>query len=1320
LDRPHKQRVVMQDEIDSTQRDTASNRVVAHRADVVRAVVSLARRARWMHMTAAVATLLILIAVGGASIALLDALIRFPSILRAIMLFALLVFVAIDVRKFLVPAFRFRPRPIEIAQRIERQRPELAGHLAAAVDFELRGIAETNELAAYAVRNAEDMTRGTNLGAVLRLQPTLARVAVMFGCITAIVGGVAYSPTSAAIAVKRVLLPWSDAEWPARTGVESLVSDGLVAPKGTPLALRAQLTKGDSQKERVYVRYRVLSNDTTDADFDAQLSGRTSTGREQPWVDVAMSRQPNGEFERLIDVDGDRLEFMFVTRDAETEVRSVRLVEPPRVVAARAVVQPPVYAQTVMTDRVLELGDGTDSRAAPKDSILRGSEVVLELELSRPLGEHLGNSGDQGAPRLRSVAMNQSVEALGDSRLGKDSRSSTKDELVVDSGESPDRESTRDFGQMLAVEGDAERPTRWIARFPAKHSKRVEVDLVDSDGIRQIVPSAFVFDVNEDRSPSAAIILPAQDESVLADAKVPLRGDFRDDLELRVAGIEIAQRVAGQESESLVQEEVALLEKHANAGSLERILEVDRLRVSAGDVVVLRAFAEDFFTGDSEATENHGRARSAPRLLRIVGEEEFERQIRSSFSGVRREAMRSDARQESAREELEGVGEEPDAMEVQRSVTEGLGRMRDSLRGVAERLRRNQRSDGSLGEVARQAEEIAATAEIRSTQALEALKRAQDSLERATSPSGEPTRDATSTAGGSVDRPETKADAAAEEMRRQALGEAARFQEEVRAELEDLVGLLDRDEDAWVVRRRLDALSNRIQQLIRETEQAAQRSQGESRDDLEPEVKSELDALAERQTKTADEAERTLSEMKERSRQLADADPDQARSLDAAAKAAEEGQVREAMRQAARETTDNRLGQSRVAQERALEALSRAANELEAKRKIKAQELARLLEDLVVAIKRLITETEELRQRVAAIDVTDLKATESDRDSIALLFGRSSQNARGIAADARARSRESTRSARSIDQAAASMASTARELRDTSFDQGETLSMIDAALARLAEALREAQSAADRADDRAMQEKQEELVGRYRGLLERQVTLRESTARIAPQRQQPLGRREVVESRRLGATQESIREAILQVLQDEAEVRDSEVLVDIHAQIDDLLKVTRASLLESRPADALPASGEAIDLLSSIVESLSDELENERDDPFEEQQSAGSDGGTGGAGEGGGPSGSPVVPPVAEVKMLRSLQAGLARRTRELDESGLPQDSVSRVTRLAEIAARQQRVLELATRLAEKIRSGGSAARESGENSDPNDESGRDNLNRSRIERSNP
>ena len=144
MDRPHKQRVVMQYEIDSIQRDTASNRVVAPRADVVRVVVSLARRARWMRMTAAVATLLILITIGGASIALLDALIRFPSILRAIMLFALLVFVAIDVRKFLVPAFRFHPRPMESAQRIERQRPELAGHLAAAVDFELRGIAETN------------------------------------------------------------------------------------------------------------------------------------------------------------------------------------------------------------------------------------------------------------------------------------------------------------------------------------------------------------------------------------------------------------------------------------------------------------------------------------------------------------------------------------------------------------------------------------------------------------------------------------------------------------------------------------------------------------------------------------------------------------------------------------------------------------------------------------------------------------------------------------------------------------------------------------------------------------------------------------------------------------------------------------------------------------------------------------------------------------------------------------------------------------------------------------------------------------------------
>jgi hypothetical protein len=50
------------------------------------------------------------------------------------------------------------------------------------------------------------------------------------------------------------------------------------------------------------------------------------------------------------------------------------------------------------------------------------------------------------------------------------------------------------------------------------------------------------------------------------------------------------------------------------------------------------------------------------------------------------------------------------------------------------------------------------------------------------------------------------------------------------------------------------------------------------------------------------------------------------------------------------------------------------------------------------------------------------------------------------------------------------------------------------------------------------------------------------------------------------------------------------------------------------------------------------------------------------------------------------MQASLMQRTRALDESGLEVQSVARAEELSAIAARQARILELGSRLAERIR----------------------------------
>jgi len=1220
---------------------TPSSEGQATRSGAVRSIERLALKARMLRIAAAVASLVILVVVGFAIIASLDALIRFPALLRALMLSVLLALVAVDVRKFLVPALRFRPRPIEIAQRVEKQRPELAGHLASAVDFELSGLSKTNQLAAYAVRNLEELARGVEFGAVLRLRPALTKITGMALCMAA-TGWVAIAhPTTASIAARRVLLPWTEAAWPARTAIESLVRDGLVAPKGAPVSLRARLTMGDAANERVFVRYRMLDG------AGAELA---------PWTEAALSRQPSGEFERLVDGNGDRIEYAFLTRDAETDVRAIRLVEPPRVVASRATVRAPGYAARQIAERTEDLGTGTDARSLLREPVLAGSTVRLELELSRPLevdpdrnGLWAVRTGDlaEADQTKQPGVIEQGVGAPGGADAGVGSTDAGRRRLTVS-----------------AVGGD---PTRWAVDFVAIDPMRIETQLVDADGIKQAVECAFVFDVTEDRPSTAAIIEPMQDESVVVDARVLMRAEFRDDIELRVAGMEIATRIGGSESDSLVLEEVATIGAQSKSGTLERTLEIGKLGVGPGDLVVLRAFSEDLFDGAGiPSASSHGRSRSASRTLRIVAEDEFERQIRSILSGVRREAMRIDERQADARETLASRpdGQNADQAaeqtvdQAQRAVTDGLGRMRDSLRNLLDRIERNRRESDSLADVARQAEEIAATSEVRSAEVMESLRRAR----------------------GAMDEPGSEQERQAN--REKAREDAERQQDEVRAELEDLVALLDRDEDAWVVRRKLEGLTNRIRQLARETDQAAQRSAGESRDDLPPEAKAELDALAERQTKAAEEAERTFAEMKDRSRALAEADPEQAKALEAAAKEAEDGQVRDEMQQAARQTSENQLEQSKDAQDRALEALGRAAQALEADDKARAQELARLLEDLVASIKRLIAQTESSRAAVASVsDAADEIGLQA-REPVAAGFGQLSQNTRGVAADARKRSREATRSARFLDSAAASMAAAAGGLRSELFRRADVDSATEAALARLDEALKEAEEAAEQAEDRAADERRDELIARYRDLLEKQIGVRDAAVKIAPAGGEALGRREVVESRRLGAAQGEVREALARVLEQDEDVRGSELLVEIHGEIDEFTASARARFLEAKPGQAIAPAEAAIEMLSSIIQSLDEEAAGGDEDMFAEQrqEDANQPGGAGGAGQG------QAIPSSAEVKMLRSMQASLMRRTRALDESGLEAQSAARAEELAAIAARQTRILELGSRLAERIR----------------------------------
>lgn len=1193
------------------------------RSRPVSEVTRIARNARVLRITGALAALLLLAAMLFLGAAAIDALLRFPAAIRSIVLVAILALLIVDLRRFVLPALRFRPTPTEIALRIERARPEIAGWLASAVEFELAGIAETNPLAGRAVADADERVQGMRLAQVLNPKPALLRASGAMVVVAAILVGAIYAPETASIAVRRTFAPWSDAVWPARTAVSSLVEAGMVANRSKPFALRANLDRGDADRERIRARYRLLRG-----------------GVPGPWNEAALARQPSGTFERLVDADGDSIEFQFLTSDAETAVQSAQLVFPPAIVACRATIDPPEYARGFIGQRTAELGSGLDSRGVLTDPVLEGSSVVLSIEIDRKIAF--------GPDASEAVLVQGEAQA----------------QFAVEGSEP----AAADQGAAATIGIDSADARRWTARFDAVSGSRVEIRLVDEHGISRDTPAVFAFETMVDRPPTAAMVLPAQDESVLADARIEIAAEARDDLGLRAAGVQAVRRIGEESGDGMVFEDAASLEETQTAAEMSKLLDLAGLDLKPGDALVLRAYSEDgfkpgAFAGAAAGESRPNRTTSAPRTLRIVGEEEFERQIQTALAGVRRDAMRADERQAKAREAVEDPARMESAAELQAGVTEGVARAAEAIRQAATRLERNGREEGSLADLVEQAAELAEMAERQSAEAAEGITAADEAVERA----GEQ---------GLSEAARQAAQKAAEEARRA----AAERQENVRAELEDLVRLLDRSEDAWIARRRLESLANSVRQLGRETDQAARQSNGEARDELPPEARAALDALSSRQRQAAQEAEQVIAELKERAEALGDSDPAQAEALREAAEQADDGRVREELENASDETAENRLERSRQSQERASAALSRAMEELTRDRKVRAKELSRVFEELVDSIKRLIKETDaasmELRTTGAVEDV-DRRAVELERSAMEL--GRISQNARGVAADARAKSREAARAARFIDAASASLVAAAKASRTEPYRREDAESSVDSALESLDAALAEAEQAAERAEERAEEEKREELIAKYREFLEQEVGVREAVASIGTTDGKANGRRELIESRRLGLVQDDIRTRISEMTRQEEDVGASEALVEMHAQIEDALGSARESLSQGLVDAAKPGIEATIDSLSAIVSALDEMSGAEDEDPFGEQQQGAGEGSDGG----GTPSGT--VPPVAEIKLLRAMQETLAKRTRAASESLESLDGPARLSLIAELAARQQRILELGASLARKI-----------------------------------
>ncbi|MDZ4755555.1 MAG: hypothetical protein SGJ11_13795 [Phycisphaerae bacterium] len=798
---------------------------------------------------------------------------------------------------------------------------------------------------------------------------------------------------------------------------------------------------------------------------------------------------------------------------------------------------------------------------------------------------------------------------------------------------------------------DSANAAQWTLSWTVTGATALQLALTDEHGITAADEIVFRIDAVGDRSPTCAVLTPAADESVLPTAIVPVQIEGRDDVGLSAFGLIVTRREDGASEAQPFGDTVA-----PAAGTLERRdepLDLAVLAVRPGDVLTLVAAAEDMYEIDGQ---RHERVLSAPRTVRIISETDLGKQIRTQLSALRRAAIRFDEQQGELLAATQNGRFDPALERTQAQLSERIRNATETVTELRARVDRNRLADDELTATLDQAKDLLDMAARASARASEAMQQRREA----------------------ASKPEAERAAAQENS----AIDAEKAQEDVRAELEDLVKLLDRDEDSWAMGRAIDRLREQVDELARRTEQTGKSTVGQQPEELSQEDREALQAIADGQRDSALEAQELLDELRKRAEALARSDRTRAEAMRQAAKSGEERRLQKNLEQAGMDAKANRIEQARGAQQQAQAALDEMRQGLDDVRKAKAEELRRALESLEQSIERLVTINEN--ELIALARVTGPGEVEPIAD-LARAMAKLAQNTQAVASEARAAGSEANSVARILDRAADSHGGAVGSLRATPVKLAEATTSEERGLELLKSALEQTKTTREQVERREAERKKGEILAVYRRVLDRQAGAIAGVSAARPaDLTARLDRRALIESKRLSIVQGEIGRELAQMLADFEDLRQSVAFLQAHELIAGWASDASTRLAQGDLSDATVAGQQQIlETVSQLIEALNEQQ------PDDQQFASDADPNAGGAQQAGGGEGPPppTIPPVAELKLLRGMQQMLLDRTRKLDGVRQMDPSLAGAVdaELKALGEMQQRVLDAAVEVVKKL-----------------------------------
>jgi hypothetical protein len=621
---------------------------------------------------------------------------------------------------------------------------------------------------------------------------------------------------------------------------------------------------------------------------------------------------------------------------------------------------------------------------------------------------------------------------------------------------------------------------------------------------------------------------------------------------------------------------------------------------------------ESLKANDMKSSPARDRMERVQRELERLADNEL-RQIDPRLTAALKEAELLDPKNKEQRKALK----EEQARDLERQAR-GMEQDAQARTAAADRAERRAEESDNAAEKARLRDESAAD-----------RKEADDLRRKAAALQKEAARER--------DDANAKAPAAAP---RQAVAQAREMQEEVEKTLTDLLTQMEPWSSSREVKGEAGRLLQEQRKLQARTDELKKKLPlGTETSELTPAQQADLRDLADSQRRLEERTNELLGKMNRMAEERAAKDPEGARDLKAAHDKAAEGNLDGHMKSAGRDLDNNQLNEAKAEQKAAADELQKMIKGFTERREDDLDRLAKKLAEKQKELEALGKDQDELRKQIKDAEKAN------DEEELARLGKKQKE----LAQKAKDLAEQLTRMGADRAGRAATQAGEAMDQSAARLEKGQKQEDEDAALDRLAEARDEVDQAKEDTEDQLSREQQARIAEAVQRLKERQEGLNEEAVRIRDELKTNNGR-----SRKLLLSMGGLSDA-QKGLSGETEalahkdlagapvffrlmMRSAESMADAATRLDAGREPGGAGVGD----EVVRAQQEALHRLDLVLNALKSD-----DAGLSRPGGKSGQGGQGGADAGGQ---ADSVPPVAQLKVLRTMQKEVNDRTAALQK----------------------------------------------------------------------